>query len=282
MIYDKEDYQKEYDLVKYRIKKTGAERKYPEKYIKLANEAVDKMFNIFNTEPNQELLNHPLVLKAFELAEKCHSEQERKYTREPYFVHLREVASIISSLEGSTHHEVAAAILHDVVEKGNISFEYVKEHFGDIVHNHVYFLSDESFEGLNRKDRLLANFEKFIKSPANTQAIKMADVLSNTRSTVLCDARYGKTYMEPVFEYMNPYFQNAKGVPKKLKDMFQTMCDISEDLIKHQEKLGIHKIEKNWANAKKSEKKKAKVTDKVLEIRNSSESAKNHDSKLIV
>lgn len=259
MIYKKEDYEKELNLVKYRINKTANERKYPEKYLKIAMDATEKMFNIFKFEPNQELLNHPKVIEAFDLAEKCHDGQERKYTRESYIVHLREVASIISSLEGSTHHEVIAAILHDVVEKGNISLEYVKENFGEIVHEHVDYLTDRDQEGLNRKERLLSNFNRFTLSPAKTHSIKVADILSNTRSTILCDVRYGKTYFEPINEYMNPFFQESEHIPKNLKYMFQEMCDLSKKLISQQKNLGIDKIEKSYANAQKNAKKKMKL-----------------------
>ena len=260
MIYEKEDYLKECDLIVCRIERVSTKRNYPKKYLKLVCEATEQMFSLFNFKPNKELLTHPDVLRAFELAEKCHADQERKYTFEPYFVHLREVASIVSSLEDSTHHEVIAAILHDVVEKGNISLEFIKENFGDIVSNYVDYLSDDrNIEAMNRKERIKNLFTEFTKGPNKVNNLKAIDILSNTRSTILCDARYGATYLEPIIEYMNPYFQKSEFVHPKIKEILQSVCDISENLIQQQRILGIHKIEKQCAEQERKIRKEKKA-----------------------
>ena len=58
---------------------------------------------------------HPLVIKADTFADLSHSGQVRKYTGEPYIVHPREVATLVSTV-AHTPEMLAAALLHDVVE----------------------------------------------------------------------------------------------------------------------------------------------------------------------
>ncbi len=58
---------------------------------------------------------------------------------------------------------------------------------------------------------------------------------------------------------MNPYFQKCQKINIELKDKFNQMTKISEEIVKLQKKFGIHKIEKNYANQIKNEKKKQKL-----------------------
>ncbi|UEM08567.1 HD domain-containing protein [Bradyrhizobium barranii subsp. barranii] len=56
-----------------------------------------------------------LIFRAREFARERHSAQARRYTGEPYFVHLEEVARMIE-LAGRPEESIAAAWLHDVIE----------------------------------------------------------------------------------------------------------------------------------------------------------------------
>ena len=61
-----------------------------------------------------------LVFKAREFAREAHRSQLRKYTGEPYFVHLEEVAGLVERA-GLSNDAVAAAWLHDEVPLRNDS-----------------------------------------------------------------------------------------------------------------------------------------------------------------
>lgn len=260
MIYNQNNYQEEKDLVLSRIARIALKRQYPAKYLEEINNFTTQFYNLFNYEPNSELLSHPKVLEAFQCAEQAHLSQERKYTYQPYIVHLYETASLVSSLDNSTHDEVIAAILHDVVEKGGISLDYIKENFGDIVHQHVTHLTDiATLEDGNREVRIKKNWEHFSQGLAKTKNIKAIDILSNTRSTMLCDARYGKTYLEPIVNIMNPYFQNSQETHPIIKELFNNMTNLGVQIIESQNKYGIHKIEKDLAKQEKAQRNKAKA-----------------------
>lgn len=261
MIYTQEDYQKEKKLVSEKLARNAIKRKYPAAFMEDMSVMVDKFFNLYKFEPNLELLNDPKVVEAFSMAQTAHEGQARKYTYENYTVHLREVASFLSSIPGNTTDEVIAGLLHDVVEKGNVTIQDIQEKFGDKVAQHVDFLSDKATElDGNRKERMLKNWQDFSKCPGKTNNIKAIDILSNTRSTVLCDAKYNATYLEPIVEYMNSYFQNNEHVNPSVKNMFEQMTQLSQDIIKLQKKHNIDKCEKAYANQMKREKKQNKVS----------------------
>ncbi len=179
----------------------------------------------------------------------------RKYTNEEYIVHLKEVATFISSIPGNTHEEVIASLFHDVVEKGNVSFDYIKENFGDNVYSHVYYLSDiATLEEGNRAQRTLKNWNHFSQSSGKTHNIKAIDILSSARTTMLCDGKYGETYMEVIIALMNPSLQNS-NMDLELKKTFNDMVELSKEIILLEKKHNIHKLEKTHANKVKSLKK---------------------------
>lgn len=260
MIYKKEDYNQEKNLVLSRISRTAVKRKYPSVYLEEITKKVEQFFALYDFIPNEDLLSHPEVIKAFDIAEKSHAGQLRKYTDEDYFVHLREVASFLSSLPNISHEEIIAGILHDLVEKTGHHLNFIKENFGLTVATHVDDLTDKATldEG-NRQQRIQKNWDKFSLSSEKSHNIKAIDILSNTRSIMLCDARYGETYLQPISELMNPYFQSCKKINPDLKNKFNEMTKLSEEIVKLQKKFGIHKIEKNYANQIKNEKKKQKL-----------------------
>lgn len=72
-----------------------------------------------------------LIKRAFLFSQKAHQNQRRK-TNEPYFKHVFEAALQISKWQLDAN-AVSAALLHDIVEDTNISFEQLKKEFNDEV-----------------------------------------------------------------------------------------------------------------------------------------------------
>ena len=69
--------------------------------------------------------------------------QKRKYTDEPYVIHLREVALLVAE-HGGDDAMIAAAWLHDVVEDTAITLDEITAHFGEDVASLVFALTDVS------------------------------------------------------------------------------------------------------------------------------------------
>ena len=123
--------------------------------------------------------------------------QRRKYTNEPYIVHPAEVAKIVASVPGATPDMVAAAWLHDVVEDTGCTFTDVHMAFGIDIATLVGWLTDVSkpTDG-NRAHRKAIDRAHSAEAPAEAQTIKLADLISNSRSIVQHDPAFAKTYLE--------------------------------------------------------------------------------------
>ena len=146
-----------------------------------------------------ELSDMNVVHKAQVFAIAAHSavQQKRKYTGEPYYVHPAEVARIVAGVPGSTPDMVAAAWLHDVVEDTGCTFTDIHMAFGIDIATLVGWLTDVSqpHDG-NRAHRKAVDREHTANAPAEAQTIKLADLISNSKSIMAHDPAFAKTYLE--------------------------------------------------------------------------------------
>ena len=139
-----------------------------------------------------------LAEKALVFATAAHAAvgQLRKYTHEPYIVHPIEVAEIVRSVAGSDA-QIAAALMHDVVEDTGVTLELVRKEFGDEVADLVGWLTDVSRpDHGNRAARKAVDRAHSAAAPAAAQTVKLADLISNTRSILEHDQKFAKTYLE--------------------------------------------------------------------------------------
>jgi (p)ppGpp synthase/HD superfamily hydrolase len=126
----------------------------------------------------------------------AHGDQVRKYTGEPYWFHLEEVA-IMVRLVGGSPAMVAAAWLHDTVEDTSTSLIFdIYGTFGQEVGDLVDALTDVSKpEDGNRKTRKQLDLDHIAKASPNAKTIKLADIISNTRSITHYDPEFAKVYI---------------------------------------------------------------------------------------
>lgn len=138
---------------------------------------------------------HGLIRKAKEFATHYHFGQTRKYTGEPYIVHPEEVARLVEST-GASVEQIAAAWLHDTVEDCNVTLGEIKHHFGWKVEELVRWVTDVSRpEHGNREHRKFLDRMHLSRAPDEAQTIKLADLISNTRSIVAHDPQFAITYL---------------------------------------------------------------------------------------
>ena len=139
-----------------------------------------------------------IVEKARVFATAAHAAvgQTRKYTGEPYVVHPIEVSELVASV-GGTEAMVAAALLHDVLEDTEVTVDVLEEQFGSEVADLVLWLTDISKpEDGNRSTRKALDRQHSAAAPAAAQTIKVADLISNTRTIVEFDPGFARTYLE--------------------------------------------------------------------------------------
>jgi (p)ppGpp synthase/HD superfamily hydrolase len=133
---------------------------------------------------------------ALDFATAAHTGQKRKYTGEDYIVHPIEVAEIVKTV-AYTPEMIAAALLHDVVEDTDASLEDILHRFGSAVADLVRDLTDVSQpEDGNRATRKALDRAHTAQASAAAKTIKLADLISNSRSIVEFDPKFAKVYLK--------------------------------------------------------------------------------------
>lgn len=136
-----------------------------------------------------------LERRAKEFATECHTGQVRKYTNEEYIAHPAEVVELVRGVH-HTEEMLAAAWLHDVVEDCDVTLREVYEKFGVKVMNLVGWLTDVSkpTDG-NRAERKALDRDHIAAGSAQAKTIKLADLISNTKSIVERDPKFAAVYL---------------------------------------------------------------------------------------
>lgn len=135
--------------------------------------------------------------KAEAFARAAHSAvgQVRKYTGEPYIVHPIEVAETVRAA-GGNENQICAAYLHDTVEDTNVTLDDIAAVFGHEVATLVEMLTDVSKkEDGNRETRKAIDLAHTAKCSAEAATVKLADLISNTRSIIEHDHDFARVYL---------------------------------------------------------------------------------------
>ncbi len=139
---------------------------------------------ITNTYRHLDEEQNKLIRKAFDIALDAHKDQRRK-TGEPYIYHPIEVAKIVANEIGLGATSIACALLHDVIEDSDYTYEDLNKIFGkkiaDIVNGltkiSVMNHQNISIQSENYRKLLLTLSEDF-----RVILIKIADRLHNMRT----------------------------------------------------------------------------------------------------
>lgn len=122
-----------------------------------------------------------LVKSAQHFATQAHTQINhlRKYTKQPYQVHLKRVAQIVSEVTDDPEI-IAAAWLHDTVEDTPATFEDIELNFGSRVVQFVFDLTDVSRPGDgSRGQRKSIDREHLSQASPAAKTIKLADLMDN-------------------------------------------------------------------------------------------------------
>lgn len=167
-----------------------------------------------------------LVSRARELAMRAHSTQFRKYTNEPYFVHLQSVANIVNEVTGDAVM-IAAAYLHDVLEDTPTTLTEVEQAIGMIGATYVEWLTDTEHHLGNRKTRKEMDRIRLAQSPYEVQTIKMADLIDNASTIVQYDPKFARQYLREK-EALLAVLTKADG---KLREQAHDMLKANKKLL---------------------------------------------------
>lgn len=138
-----------------------------------------------------------LIDFAYRFASDAHKNQKRKYTNDPYIVHPVAVAKLVASVTDDCEM-IAAALLHDVVEDTEITFDdLMNAGFGYGISQMVCELTDISTpsDG-NRAARKEIDRRHIELASPRAKTIKLADLIDNTSSICRHDPGFAKVYMK--------------------------------------------------------------------------------------
>lgn len=123
--------------------------------------------------------------------------QKRKYTGEPYIVHPAEVVQILKNAGVTDPNMLAAAWLHDVVEDTRLDQRDLVQVFGPVVAILVGQLTDVStLSDGNRVRRKELDRRHTELAHPEAKTVKLADLISNTRSIVQHDPNFARVYLK--------------------------------------------------------------------------------------
>lgn len=142
-----------------------------------------------------------MLNKAKTFAIKAHGEQ--KYGDEPYIVHLE---AVVANLESYGEKAQIIGYLHDLIEDTDVSYQDVKNVFGDLIANCVAIVTDE--EGHNRKERKARTYKKMSEVTGELELaliVKAADRLANIQACL----KYGNERLLNMYKDEHPVFRSS-------------------------------------------------------------------------
>ena len=125
-----------------------------------------------------------LIRKAFDIALDAHKDQRRK-TGEPYIYHPIEVAKIVANEIGLGATSIACALLHDVIEDSDYTYQDIQKLFGDKVASIVSGLTKISVMNQKNISVQSENYRKLLLTLSDdfrVILVKIADRLHNMRT----------------------------------------------------------------------------------------------------
>ena len=128
--------------------------------------------------------------------------QLRKYTFQPYDVHLKAVAELVAMVTDD-QEIIAAAWLHDTVEDTPATFEDIESKFGQGVCRLVMDLTDISrpADG-NRMTRKEIDRDHTALASSRAKTIKLADLIDNCLDICRHDPKFGALFLQEMVDLL--------------------------------------------------------------------------------
>ena len=134
-----------------------------------------------------------IIARARAFAVTKHGGQLRKYSDEPYVVHLDSVVNILRSFGITAPAVLAAAYLHDSVEDTEATIQDIYDSFGEQIAELVYWLTDAE-QGRRRMRKIMSAW-RLGRAPWDAKMIKLADLIDNTEDIRRKDRHFAPVYL---------------------------------------------------------------------------------------
>ncbi len=128
--------------------------------------------------------------------------QVRKYSGQPYVVHLQEVEGFIVEVSDDVRTRVVG-ILHDTVEDTDATIGDIREEFGDEIAHGVWLVTDVEKSAGNREERKVLDRARIATAPTWVKDAKLADLKSNTRDIAKHDPSFAVSYLKEILSLVD-------------------------------------------------------------------------------
>lgn len=160
-----------------------------------------------------------------------HSDQKRKYTGEPYWYHLINVAKIL--FDAGHRNLIEIALGHDLLEDvPNLESKTITRKLASLKysHNSIIFIeggilaltdvfTKEAYPELNRKTRKEKEARRLGRIFPDFQTVKYADLIDNSRDILENDPKFAKIYIAEkvqILEFMDKGSSKLYNQAKKI------------------------------------------------------------------
>lgn len=134
-----------------------------------------------------------IVEQARKFAYQRHGFGRRKHEDGLHTEHLERVVALLRDYGYDAPAILAAAYLHDTVEKASVSLAEIAESFGPDIGEIVFWLTDAPGEA--DPFQKVVSAWRLSRAPLAAKVIKLADLIDNTRTILAHDPAYAETYL---------------------------------------------------------------------------------------
>ena len=142
--------------------------------------------------------------------------RHKHYDNFSYMYHIEEVVRYARyyAKDGSVEQLIAeiVALLHGIIEDGDVTYNDVKKEFGEFVAECAYRVSDE--KGRNRKARKPDSLYEEMKEIVMSTFIKLCDRFSNCKNSKMRKGSMGSTYQKEHKPFKEKLYE--KGVLERV------------------------------------------------------------------
>ncbi len=169
--------------------------------------------------------NLPQRARDFAISAHRRIDQRRKYTNQPYEVHLRAVAKLVETVTDDPE-TIAAAWLHDCVEDTEATFEDLGREFGPVVEQLVESLTDVSrpSDG-NRSRRKALDRAHLAEASPRAMTVKLADLIDNSSDISENDPRFARVFLDEARQTLEVLREGDARLVAKLERTLAT-CEV--------------------------------------------------------
>ena len=142
--------------------------------------SVQDIIRLISSPSNNEI---DIITRAYDFAKKAH-EGHKRYSGEPYFIHVFETAKILAEF-GMRGNTIATGLLHDTIEDTGIKPEEVEKEFGTeilFLVEGVTKLGKVRYRGMDRHNESLRKLFVATAQDVRVIIIRLADRLHNIRT----------------------------------------------------------------------------------------------------